>query len=242
MRKLFLPALLSLVALAVFVPATGAANGDMTCNGTAPPTAHDLIVLAGDTCTIMGTSVGHDVIVQQGATLNDNGGQIGHDIRADRPSGIALHGLESPGTVGHDVNVNGVSGSSSEDQYNEVCDTDIGHDLNITNSTGTAASWFVGDFDAGTITGEESGCFDGAVQVTHDLSATNNANSVDISENGTNISANNNGGIGHDLNAINNNPSIVEGNIVGHDANCSGTTTKDSDPAANTAGHKNTCG
>ena len=108
--------------------------------------------------------------------------------------------------------------------------------LVIQNSASTAGQWYVGDSDPE--------CTGGAVQVGNDLNVTKNKNQVDVSENGTNAASSNGGlagGIAHDLNVTGNAAGfVVEGNIVGHDANCNpGPGVTDGDSAPNTAAHNN---
>ena len=219
------------------------ANGDQTCTGTEVATVpHDLIVPPGATCTLQpGSSVGHDVIVNKGATLIDNAATVGHDIRADRPAAIGIggNGPGQPGSVGHDVRINGTTGATaSNDNY--VCNTTVGHDVSVEGSAGGAGQWFIGD--------SEAQCGGGGVQVTHDLTVKNNANHVDVSENGTNPAGAFGGlagGVGHDLQVTGNlagapNGYVVEGNVVGHDATCApAPNLSDGDFVANSAGHKN---
>jgi hypothetical protein len=184
------------------------------------------------------TNVGHDVIVEQGATLFDQASTVGHDIRAEQPAGIGIGGIApgpaGSGSVGHDIHIEGVTGAGpglNGDNY--VCNTSVGHNLIVQQSASTAGHWYVGDF--------EPECGGGGVFVQQDLNVLHNANLVDVSENGTHPNPAFTGGIGHDLNVLNNATGyVVEGNVVGHDAHCGPTPNgHDGDFAANQAGDKN---
>lgn len=245
---------LALTAFAFALP-VAANNRDETCgskdtpNFTAMSTSHDLIVPAYANCVVVpGTTIGHDVIIGEGAQFYDKGGYIGHDVTADQPlfigiGGTGTAGASQPGYVGHDISINGALGPNDPmalHNLNFVCNTNIGHDLTIENSTDNAqnpSTWYVGDADGR--------CTGGGNQVGHDLNVLNNKTPVDVSDNGTSGGRTNNpshpGGIGHDLNVTGNSPGyVVEGNVAGHDATCSpAPDSSDGDPTANSAGHKN---
>ena len=216
------------------------AHGSVRCSGVAPASvAHDLVVPAGGSCTILaGTSVGHDVVVQSGATLIDEGGQVRHDVRADKGAGIGIGGGTGPngelvrGSVRHDVSLSGVSGAGpGPSGVNYVCSTDVGHDLVVAHSSASAGEWVIGDADPDL-------CSQG-VKVGHDLRAQDNANHLDVSDN----NAPSKWAIGHDLNVQGSGqPPMVESNTVRHDASCESDHARDGDGSPNTAGHHNSCG
>jgi hypothetical protein len=228
-KVLVLALFAGLVAVSVAVPLAVGGSGNATCP-TATSAANDLVVPAGATCTLGPTDViGHDLIVQRGATLIDLGAAIGHDIHADSPAAI---GIGSGGRVGHDIQINGTTGTVPGGA-NSVCNTTVGHDLVIQGGASGSGPWVVGDFD--------EGCFGGGVLVQHDLNVQNNKVHVDVSDNGTNPGGLA-GGVGHDLNVQNNLGQAVESNVVGHDANCQPKQTaadKDGDGIPNLAGHSN---
>jgi hypothetical protein len=193
---------------------------------------------SGKTCTIApGVQIGGSVIVSSGATLTDNGAQIADDIQATSPKGIGLAGSASgPGSVGIDVEITGVSGSGPGTIVkgsNYICDTEIGHDLQITGSRSKAGPWIIGDQRSG----EE--CGRGGNQIGTDMQVVNNANSVDISDNMKGSPPTSNVGIGHDLqetgNAVTSTSPVVANNYIGYDAECEAHTKGTS----NIVGHNN---
>jgi hypothetical protein len=231
------------VGVAVLLSAgpASSAPGDVTCTGTAPSTVpHDLIVPAGTTCTAFHTSVGHDVIVEKGATLFDQASTVGHDIKAEDPAGIGIGGIApgpgGSGSVGHDIKIEGTSGAGPGimgDNY--VCNTTIGHDLVVEDSASAAGQWFIGDADPE--------CPGGALFVKHDLNVVDNANMVDVSDNGTHPNPMFIGGIGHDLNVQGNAAGyVVEGNVAGHEATCGpAPNSHDTDGGTNSAPDNDGC-
>jgi len=227
MKKFALPVAFSLIlsmGLMSFVLAAPVAvhNGDddaFTCGSSTGPKVtasstypHDLIVPQGAQCNLVATTiVGRDVIVEEGANLHDVAAHIGHDIDAYQPQFIGIGGSKgNPGYVGHDVRIDGATGTVGPNPFNFVCNTNIGRDLTIENSPSRPAVWYVGD---------DPRC-DGGNQVGHNLIVRNNQMHVDVSENGTNNGGGLRGGIGNNLNVIDNTSVVVEGNVVGHDAKC----------------------
>ena len=213
------------------------AAGPTPCTGTLPPgTYQDVVVPSGASCILgSGVTVNHDVTVNKAGSLSDSGASVGHDIQASQPNSIDIgHGA----TVGHDLHVTGTTGVVAPAfPFNDICNATVGHDLVITGSASAATSWIIGDSDG------PAGCARG-VGVGHDMNVTNNATAVDVSENSS-APASHGGSIGHDLNVTGNaGPTFVEGNQVGHDANCSAPTTSpgDGDFTPNTTGHNNSCG
>jgi hypothetical protein len=209
-------------------------NGDVTCNGTAPATvSHDLIVPSNTSCIILfGSQIKHDVIVQSGATLDDRGATIGHDLTASQPEAIHVNGggQQGPGSVGHDVVIDGVSDSGLGSDRNSVCNNTIGHDLVVKNSAASADPWSIGD--------RNGVCGAGAVTVGHDMVIDNNANAIEVEDN----SAAFGGNIGHDLTMTNNSGGLVaEANNAGHDCTQSNnhpySNTDGDNDGLNTAGH-----
>ena len=209
-------------------------------NETLPPGTYQNVTF-GPNCVINNLdNILQDVTGQPGGSLIDQAATIGHDLQAKNPVyiGIGGNGPGQGGSIAGDVNITGVTGSVAGDSNNDnyVCNTQIGHNLVIQNSASTAGQWYVGDSDPE--------CTGGAVQVGNDLNVTKNKNQVDVSENGTNPAAGSGGlagGIAHDLNVTGNAAGfVVEGNVVGHDANCNpGPGVTDGDSAPNTAAHNN---
>lgn len=208
------------------VPVAAAGNGDVICGGVAPPSVpHDLIV--NGFCLDNGSRIGHDVLLGPGASYIKQGGSVGHDIIAhDATAVLILGGATGQTTVGHDISLD----DSVLD--NLLCGTRVGHDLSITGGLGTV----IGDFDGPG----QCGLFAGGVFVTHDLVVVNNGGG------GVAIEDNNpatNGGVGHDLVALNNPGQVVESNTIGRDATCDPPAGKDGDGTPNTVGRNNNgCG
>jgi hypothetical protein len=200
---------------------------------------YDLTVPAGKTCTIThGTLIGHDVNVYRGATLIDNAGIIGHDINGYQPKGIGIGGFGTQsGLVGNDITINGVSGAGPgtvTKGANYVCNTGIGNNLYISNSTALAGPWIIGDRD------EE--CTGGGNEVGTNVTVSSNHNRVDVSDNeeGTFPYS---VGIGMNLtvtgNLVSATSPVVESNLVGQNATCQAGTKKDADGTPNTVGGAN---
>ena len=198
------------LAAAVSTPLAASDDGDVKCNGTAPPVVpHDLIVPANSSCTILfGSRVGHDVKVFEGATLDDRGAYIGHDVKADRPMGIAVNGggMQGSGTVGHDVHIKGVFGDGLPSGRNSVCNNHIGHDVVIEDSAMTAAMWSIGDI--------HGVCGGGPNTVDHDIKINHNHNLIRVKDN----TPAQGGDIGHDLTMTDNDGGLTASdNHAGHD-------------------------
>ena len=180
-------------------------------------------VVVGAACTLLaGSGVSRDVQVEQGATLIDQGATIGHDLTASNPSVIAVSG----GSVGHDVQINGLTGTPPAGGDNVVCNTSIAHDLSVQNGAATAGPFDIGD---------PPNCSAGN-QVGHDLVVQNNAEPVDVSDNGTAANP-----IGHDLRVQDNRPggATVSNNYAGHDATCQRNSPQTGN--GNRAVHSNSC-
>jgi hypothetical protein len=181
---------------------------------------------------LFASTIGHDVIVQPGGSLDDRGAYIAHDIQATQPLGIHVNGGDGmgPGTVGHDVVIDGVTGSPFPPTLNSVCNNIVGHDVVIENSAASAARWGIGDRDGI--------CGGGAVTVGQDMVISNNANPIEVEDNSAVFSGN----IGHDLVMTGNTGSLVaEANNARHDctqSNDSPYTNADADnDGPNTASH-----
>lgn len=241
-RKATLVAFLgSLLALGIwFQPSAVGVDGDVTCTGSFGGMApHDLIVPPGATCHTFGATVAHDVEVGSGAKLDFESSHAGHDINAEEPGGIDIWDSSS---VGHDIQIDGVSddGPSPPGGFfldpdggggtkNVICSTDVGHDVSITDSLGSAAEWTLGD-----TSGDDSPFTCGASNtIHHDLVVADNANVLDIGENT----------VGHNIDVGDNSGSTdIKSNSAGHDAKCEDNGAADGPTGGNTAGHRNTCG
>jgi hypothetical protein len=150
------------------------------------------------------------VTVQKGGTLIVQGATIDHNIKAGGAAGIAIE----PGShVGVDVTIGGTTGTA--DGGNRVCDSTIGHNLSVTDSTAGAGDW-------------EIGC-DSGNTIGNDLNVNGNKNSVDVSDNT----------VGHNMAVTKNADATVTGNDVGHDAHCDKNAVLGG--SGNTVGNKNTC-
>ncbi len=179
----------------------------------------DVTVPQGATCVLApGAVVEHDLNVQKGATLYDEGATVQHDFQAQQANGVDI----DPGSqVGHDLNINGLTGVPATETANEICGANIGHDMTIQNSAAGAPV--------------EAGCADeGGNSVGHDINVNNNAGPVTVDDNtsGHDLNVNNNTGgatvmsdtSGHDINTNNNKPGalIAGGNSASHNDNCQG--------------------
>lgn len=218
-------------------------GGNVNCAGTqSTAVRYDLTVPAGKTCTIKaGVAVGHDVYVEKGSTLIDQGAIVGYDINATAgPKGIGIGGpAGTPGSVGHDIDVTGTSGAGpgTNAGNNYICDTVVGHNIDVQGSTSGAGQWIVGDRD--------EQCTTGGNLVGFNLYVDNNKNRVDVSDN-MQGSLPYVGGIANNLyvtgNAVTATSPIVESNFIGDNATCQAGTTTDGDGAHNIVGaHNNGC-
>jgi hypothetical protein len=212
---------LTVVALLALAGQSWAKNEVTTCTGSFGASASEIVVPAGETCTLEGTAeVKNSVTVQPGASLIDQGATVGKDIKATNPAGIQI-GAAKQSVIGHDVKINGLSGSiMGADNY--VCNAKIGHDLHAEHSAVTASTLVVGD---------PPDCNVGDI-VAHDIHVQENADKVDVSDSsaGHDIHVqNNSGGVNvsgtssmHDLHVQNNSGGVVvSNNTAGHNAKCS---------------------
>ena len=215
-------------------------GGNVNCNGIAPAVVpYDLTVPSGKTCTINGSRVGHDVNVQSGATLIDKAGSIGHDLNGNYAKAIGITGAGSTmGKVGDNINIYGTSGATSTGT-NYICATSVGGNASVSSSTSKAGPWIIGDMD--------EACTGGGNQVGGNLTAQNNQDRVDISDNQPN-GLYGVGGIGGNLtvtgNLVTATPPapVVESNVVGGNATCQSGTKNDGDGSANVVrGANNGC-
>lgn len=213
------------------------------CTGVLPPgTYGDVTVPPGDTCIINASNIiTHDLTVLQGARLMDRGAYIGHDVRANSPASMDMGGVPNgpPGTVGHDIHIQGTTGPGSTSVVNLVCNQQVGHDIVVQKSLGTATAWLIGDPGQAVFGGDFYGCGN---NVAHDLVVKDNANSVDVT--GNRVGAYNNtgapAGIGHDLRVENNSGgATVNLNSAGHD--CTQSNNSPYSGNGNTAGNNNNC-
>lgn len=203
----------------------------MTCTGVAPASVpRDLIVPSGTVCIAPdGTTVGRDVLVESGADLGTGGITVGRDVIGDSPDAIEI-GDFSRGSarsfIGHDIDV---SGASSDQFLQEVCNATVNHDLIWQNDAATAGL-SVGD--------QDFYCFPGTDYVGQDGIFRNNLGINEISDNNP---ANGGGGFGHDLIVDNNTNVVVESNAIGYACEQHGNqpyTNDDGDSTGpNTAGH-----
>ncbi|MBV8194179.1 MAG: hypothetical protein JOY80_01480, partial [Candidatus Dormibacteraeota bacterium] len=201
--------------------------GNTQCNGTGtlPPNEYtDVEVPNGGSCTINSSDIiDHDLKVDQGATLHDTGASIGHDLHADHSSNLFIggssgytsgnaqigHDLHADGPnqaqvtntqVGHDAQINNVSGGGA-DYFRNSC---VGHDLQFNNGQNTGGSIDVSN-DNGVQCGQSVG-------VVNDLHVENNQEPVTVDANT----------VGHDFHVSNNRPggASVMGNQIGNNAEC----------------------
>ena len=211
-------ALLLTIAGAVFaaIPAyASAAAPNANCTGPLAGTYQDVTVPAGDTCSISSaTTILHDLTLQTSSNLVDFGAAIGHDIRGGSPASIEIGGVSGgvPGTVGHDIAIEGLSGTSATGNGNYICNQHVGHDVVVTDAAASATELFIGD--PGVVGGNLYGCGN---QIGHDLVAQNNADMLNISGNNPSDFLAPNAGIGHDLTVTGNTGgTTVNGNNAGH--------------------------
>ena len=212
---------------------------DASCSGVlAAGTYQDVTVPAGATCNINKTNtILHDLIILKGANLVDFGASVGHDVTANAPNSIEIGGVSggNPGTVGHDIQIVGITGTSPTGNGNYVCNQHVGHDVVVEDSASSASEWFIGD--PGVTGGNLFGCGN---DVGHDLVAANNANVLDVSGNNPTDFMNPNAGIGHDLTVTNNTAgTTVSLNTAGHDCTQSGDHPYSG--TGNSAGHSDNC-
>ena len=210
------------------------------CTGPlAPGTYQDVTVPATATCSInKSNTILHDLTILNAANLVDFGASIGHDVTASTPNSIEIGGVSGgvPGTVGHDIRINGITGTSPTGNGNYVCNQNVGHDVVVEGSASSASTWYIGD--PGPIMGGNLvGCGN---QVGHDLVVANNANSVDVSGNNPTDFENPNAGIAHDLTVTNNSGgTTVNVNTAGHD--CTQSNDAPYTGMGNVANHSDNC-
>lgn len=203
----------------------------------------DLTVPNGDTCTLnnvavtrnvslgrnsslntcgntsCGTKIMHDLDSNSSANIDLSDTSVGHDLNVQKADTICLRNSSA---VFHDVTIQGTTGTvppggsgCSALNQNSICDSQVGHDLNLLSNLGA--------FAIGT-TGATACISPGTVDVGHDLHVSHNA-AVSI----------NNDDIDHDLNCDNNTPNPTNtqsANALGgkaHGQCASFTTTKDKD-------------
>ena len=208
----------------------------VNCSGTQSTNVPgDLNVPSGKTCTVKAITVGHNIDVNSGATLIDQGATVANDIQASSPKGIGIGGSGStPGKVGHDIEIIGTSGTGPGTVHagdNYVCNTQVGHDLQVLNSGSKAGQWIIGDRD------EE--CTGGANLIGNNLYVQGNKTRVDVSDNKTGVPPYM-GGIGDNLyvtgNTVTSTSPIVETNFIGFTATCQFGTKMDGDGSHNMVG------
>jgi hypothetical protein len=170
----------------------------------------------------MNVSVAGNVMVGQNATLIDEGAQVQQGIQATKPNGIGIGGSPTgAGGVAQNISVNGATGSASGG-HNYLCNTAIGQGVTVTATAAGAGTWIIGD--------QDESCTNGPIHVAQNLSVTNNAVRVDVSDNRF-------GkfpytvGIGQNLYVTGNTVSapVVEHNFIAGSATCQANTTTDSD-------------
>ena len=91
---------LLLLGLLALVAARPAAAEDTTCTGTIGAEGHDNIVVpAGASCTLDGTTAEGNVIVGTGATLTAAGVRVDGNIQAEGAAGVTVTGSQVGGSV-----------------------------------------------------------------------------------------------------------------------------------------------
>jgi hypothetical protein len=218
------------VAATVFTPLN---PGLTECNGYYGGSGQEVVVPTGATCVLApGTKVAKNVHVMTGGTLVDEGAAIGGDLNANNPKAVTVAG----GSVGGNLQIQGLTGSPPGGKDNFVCGASIGHDMTVQNAAATAGPIVIGgspDCGAGN-------------KVGHDLSVQNNATAVTVSNNtvahNVNIQGNTHGVLvehnqaGEELQVQNNSGGVtVTNNHAGHNAQC-----QNNKPT--TAGSGNTAG
>ena len=215
MLRRALPSIVAVAAVAA-IPASAAASApSANCNGTLAGTYQDVTVPVGVTCSISSaTMILHDLRLLTNSSLVDFGASIGHDINGSSPASIEIGGVSggNPGSVGHDINIDGLSGTSPTGNGNYICNQNVGHDVVVTNAAASATELFIGD--PGVVGGNLYGCGN---QVGHDLVARNNADMLNVSGNNPSDYLAPGAGIGHDLTlAGNTGGTTVNSNTAGH--------------------------
>jgi hypothetical protein len=201
------------------------------CSGVLPPgTYEEVVVPEGASCTfLLGTiTVTEDVVVLEKATLWDQAASIGGDILAFEPAGI---GIGYGGNVGHNVVIDGVTGSGPTGGFppgnNYLCNTKIGGSAFIFDGESTASQ-----FDIGAPLSCST-----PLTVAGDLVVADNENAVNIGGNT----------VKHNLWVVENAPkgATVNGNMVTGRARCfdnhpfSGALNTDSHGMSNTCNGSN---
>jgi hypothetical protein len=229
--KRLLSRLLLTAMVAASIGVVGAGQGAHAAT-TCPPdivdttVSDDVVVPAGQTCTIKNSTVSGTVTVQSGGSLNIFGSTINGDVIAKQPGLIQIDALApcSGGTCPRLTVINGnvtISGAAAGAHY--ICnDSTINGDLAIRNSA-PGATWEIGSPRCAAADGNT---FNGFVTLTGNqgnIKFDNNA--VDAS---VTVRGNTGGGevmtndIGGDLTVRNNTPCyIVSGNTVGGTTNVS---------------------
>jgi pimeloyl-ACP methyl ester carboxylesterase len=227
-------------ALVAATPSSNACVGEIA-NTTV---SGDLTVPSGAVCVLLSSTVLHDVDVQGGGALLMSSSTVKHDLVATGAAWLLLAGDDH---VWHDANISATEGvpSIALNGVDAVCDTTVGHDLVVSDSS-SQTDWIVGDVMS------PSGICAAANSVGHDAEITGNSGEVDFSDNNPGDGPSSlqatagDGGVAHDLYVTSNSGIvIVEDDTVGHDATCSadpGQTTDDPTNTANSAGHLNSCG
>ena len=225
------------VVVVAAIPASASAP-DAYCNGTLAGTYQDVTVPAGDTCSISSaTTILHDLTLQTGSSLVDFGASIGHDVKGDSPASIEIGGVSGgvPGSVGHDIRIDGLTGTSATGNGNYICNQHVGHDVVVTDAAASATELFIGD--PGVVNGNLYGCGN---EVGHDLVAESNRDMLNISGNNPGDYLAPNAGVGHDLSVTDNTGgTTVNNNKAGHDCTQAGDSPYSG--TGNVAGHSDNC-
>jgi hypothetical protein len=203
------------VAVTVFTPLNA---GSTECNGYYGGSGQEVVVPAGATCVLApGTKVAKNVKVQTGGTLVDEGAAIGNDLNANNPKAVTVAG----GSVGGNLQLQGITGSPPGGKDNFICNTSIGHDLAVQNAAATAGPIVIGgppDCSMGDKIGHDAAIQNNATRVTvsdntvtHNLSVQNNTAGVTVESNKA----------GEELQVQNNSGGVtVTNNHAGHNAQC----------------------
>jgi hypothetical protein len=183
-------------------------TGNFTCTGILAYTTvnGDVNVPNGASCTLDHVTVTHNVNVGDSASLDVQASTIGNDIQAKHPASLIVR-LGS--TVANNVKADGTNSVPAGYEFNFICNSTIGHDLVVQNST-SIAPWVIGWIDP-------SACAK-SVAIGNNANITGNQASVNFSDNSpANGPDGGAGGVGHDLNVNHNTGDIVANdNVVEH--------------------------
>lgn len=166
------------LAFLALAAGAAAAPANLTCNGDFSGTYQNVTVPAGADCELAGATVMGNVQAHGAKSLEVEDSRVRGNVQVANLTGNPPGEYNDP----FDPSVSA----------NQICDSNIGGDLQITNS-GPGANWFVNYYpDPGTP--GETGCQGMANQIGGNLQFMNNAGSNDVSFNT----------VGHDLQGRNN--------------------------------------